>query len=290
VKDEQTGKTRTRTAFAGYARFTKKPTANEIQEVTQLLENETSGGGKPRYGKRSLRFGGLPWGAEVRIEPDDQALLVGGLPGGLYRWQVVGSTIYAAGMKNSLRLPTEKEIDKFFGSFEILDAKPEQKDLDAPPGWAEYKATGMFRAVMPQVFKKDDPAGTGNKYAGIPIVSMTRYEAHYSPVSIYLTVDVVRFQRGTSQADQQKILDVLTSSNTPTMYGGPKPTPNPPKKITWGGRETEELTFTPAETCVIRRTSNGTIAYVAAISSKRPGILDPDVVRVFFNSFAFDKE
>src|SRR5581483_10855113 len=163
VQDEKSGGVRT--YFAGFVRFTQKPTQSEVKGVTDSLRWEALGS----TGTSSLRrvsLGGWPWAVEEKRRPDAS----GSGTNGILRYVQAGSTIYAAGMKSTARFPSDKEIDKFFGSFEILDATPETKDLDFPPDWAEYRSPGgEFQAIMPRsVLRSEDPMSLGKQYGKMP--------------------------------------------------------------------------------------------------------------------------
>jgi len=285
VKDEQTGKTRTRTAFAGYVRFAKKPTANETQEVTQFLQMEAFGGDTfTAVTQKKVSVGGWPYGNELRLTPDVKILQAGGGPGGVIQLREVGSTIYAAGMKNSLRLPTEKEIEKFFGSFEILDAKPEKKDFDVPPNWVEYAPkNGGFRATMPRsVQVSPRPLPTGHILA---ITSVDQYRS--VDLNNEFNVFVVRFPPNTPDDKRQKAMYSIARPEISVVLH--KSTPETWSKLTWGGRDAREFTCSPTNVGIFRETHNATIGY-AATAHNQWGPLDPGLAKIFFNSFAFDKE
>ncbi len=278
VTDEKTKATRT--YFAGYVRFPKKPTYQEAQAVKNFVQSEALGGSS-NTGQRRVAVGGWPWGEERQMEVAKSGF--GGSTNGIVRWVEAGSTIYAVGMKNTTRFPADKEIDKFFSSFEILDAKPEKKDFDMPPGWALYKQPkGEFQAIMPgQVHTQPAMLPKGNALA---IASANQYIG--SDLNVDLMVFVVQFPPNSSEADRTQALDWLARQQL--LYNTQKPKLETRNKITWAGRDAEELVSSPPDVCIARETRNATVGYVAVIHAKN-GKFDPNLARVFLDSFAFDK-
>ncbi len=277
-----------RSYFAGYVTFAKKPIPKDIHEVVDFVKGEALG--LSPWSQRRVAVGGWPWGVEQRsasfnarsFNPRDFSITLE-LGGGIVRWVEVGSTIYACGMKNSILNPADKEIKKFFESFEILNEKPNANDLKMPPDWVEYKApTGEFRARMPRHLSKQvDPFKTGNNYAGVPIVSITEYKGH--DLAVEHIVYVVRFVPNTSDADKQKIMDILAKRKFP----GDKLKPETTKKITWSGREGLEHTFSPSDVCITRQTNSDTVAYIAVVVTKF-STFNSDLSKVFLDSISFD--
>ena len=177
------------------------------------------------------------------------------------------------------RRPSEKEVEKFFGGFKILGAKPTPRDLAAPPDWKEFKApTGDFHAVMP-VGRTSSPEVVFLQGVKYPVTYVKKYESHDPGLKI--TVIVVRFVPGTPEAERERTLRVLV--------GSPRPTPEKSEKVRWAGRDADELSFAPPLASVARLAHDDTAGYAALVhgGASPP---DPALVKLFLDSFAYDKK
>ena len=172
-----------------------------------------------------------------------------------------------------IRHPPDKEVEKFFDGFKILDAKPTPKDLAAPPDWREYKRKGSgFRALMPpnahelKVELKNETT-----------TSVTKDEGSDGDGDTKFTVITVRFVAGTPEAERVRSLKTLAAAGSK------------PANVKWGGRDAEEMSFALPWARVVRLTQNDTTGY-AAIVQGGSTIPDPLRTRLFLDSFVFDKE
>lgn len=263
---------RTHTYFAGYVRFADKPTFAQAREVKEFVRRETVG--NTAYHRR-LAVGGWPWGEELRRRDPGES--------GVARWVVAGPTIYAAGIK-APRLPADPAVERFFGAFEVLGAKPDDRDRRMPPDWAEYRAPGgEFRTALPRgnAQREDDPFKIegGTRYAGVPLASLTAYRGS-DESSGKLTVYVVRFRPDTAEADRLKVLNLLARRDPPP----PETNPGTDQKVSWAGRDAVERTFSPK--AVARITHDASAGYVATAMFDTPS---PELARVFLDNFSFDR-
>ncbi|HEY1186659.1 MAG TPA: hypothetical protein VGE74_03330 [Gemmata sp.] len=270
----------TRTYFAGFARFAAKPNWQQHEAMAafarqQAVDNLTNG-------RRRVEFGGWPWGEEYQRDTRKHRDLSG--TNGIARVVEAGDTLYAAG-SSSPRFPREKEIEQFFGSFEILGTKPGPTDLLMPPNWAEYRSPdGAFRAAMPRTFYQPESGVPANQYAGIPIKSRTGLQA--KDVGVDLSVGTVRFLPNTAAADRRKVLDTLALIWAGAAGSSAAPTDKP---ASWAGRDAIERTYPPFGN-VARLTLDADIGYVAVMKAEAPNVINPAAARAFFDSFSFDKD
>ncbi|MDY3563562.1 zinc-ribbon domain-containing protein [Gemmata sp. JC673] len=278
----------TRTYFAGFVRFAAAPTYPQRERVARFVQQQ--GVPNSSNGRRRVDFGGWPLGEEHRMDVRKSRELYG--TSGIVRYVQAGDTIYAAGIK-SPRMPRDKEVEQFFGAFEILAAKPGPLDRLLAPDWAEHRpADGAFRAAMPKNVHRVPPLPYDAAPAGVKIKSLEWYRA--DELDTTFLVGVVRFLPDTAEADRQKVVDALARFQA--VYVG-KPTVYTDKNVSWAGRDAIDRTY-PDSASTARITCGNDAAYIAVIkrtthpSDMKPTVYDaisPSVVQAFLDSFSFDK-
>jgi hypothetical protein len=102
--------------FAGYVTFATHTTNQEAKQVTEWVARQFGVYGVMEAAAKHITINGRTW-EERQLELGDPPFWRGGA---LFRWVEIGPTIYIVGIKNYKRFPPDKEVEKFFGSFEII--------------------------------------------------------------------------------------------------------------------------------------------------------------------------